>query len=196
MDAEFEVVGEAADGAEAVRLARELRPDVVLMDLIMPVMDGITAIKTIRNELPEVEVIALTSVMEDASVIGAIQAGAMGALGLILALVGVYGVVSYGAAQRTREIGIRMALGATPQAVLRIILNQGVGLIITGVAIGLAGAIALRRVLARFLLNASAADPVALVAVPALLALVALFACYLPARRAMRVDPMTALRHE
>jgi DNA-binding NarL/FixJ family response regulator len=80
LEAEFEVVGEAADGAEAVRLARELRPDVVLMDLIMPVMDGITAIKTIRSELPEVEVIALTSVMEDASVIGAIRAGAMGYL--------------------------------------------------------------------------------------------------------------------
>jgi len=80
LDAEFEVVGEAADGAEAVRLARELKPDVVLMDLIMPVMDGIAAIQTIRNELPEVEVIALTSVLEDASVIGAIRAGAMGYL--------------------------------------------------------------------------------------------------------------------
>ncbi len=80
LDPEFEVVGEAADGAEAVRLARELKPDVVLMDLIMPVMDGITAIQTIRNELPEVEVIALTSVLEDASVIAAIRAGAMGYL--------------------------------------------------------------------------------------------------------------------
>jgi two-component system, NarL family, response regulator LiaR len=80
LEAEFEVVGEAANGAEAVRLARELKPDVVLMDLIMPVMDGITAIKTIRSELPEVEIIALTSVLEDASVIGAIRAGAMGYL--------------------------------------------------------------------------------------------------------------------
>ena len=128
--------------------------------------------------------------------IGAIQAAVMGILGLLLALVGVYGVVSYGAAQRTREIGIRMALGATPHAVLRIVLSQGVWLVAGGVTIGLTAAIALRRVLARFLLNVSSADPVTLIALPALLALVALFACYLPARRAMRIDPMTALRHE
>ena len=128
--------------------------------------------------------------------IGAYQAGIMGVLGLLLALVGVYGVVSYGAAQRTREIGIRMALGATPHAVLRIVLSQGVWLVIAGVAIGLTAAVALRRVLARFLLNVSSPDPVTLIAVPASLALVALLACYFPARRAMRIDPMTALRHE
>ena len=128
--------------------------------------------------------------------IGAIQAASMGILGLVLALVGVYGVVSYGAAQRTREIGIRMALGATPRAVLRIILGQGVWLIIAGIAIGLTGALTLRPVMARFLLNVSAADPVTLMAIPAALAVVALWACFLPARRAMRVDPMAALRHE
>ena len=78
LDAELEVVGEAGDGAEAVHLAKALKPDVVLMDLIMPVMDGTAAIREIRRELPEVEVIALTSVLEDASVMGAIRAGAMG----------------------------------------------------------------------------------------------------------------------
>ena len=80
LDAELEVAGEASDGAEAVRKARELQPDVVLMDLLMPVMDGITAIGEIRRELPGTEVIALTSVLEDASVVSAVKAGAIGYL--------------------------------------------------------------------------------------------------------------------
>ncbi len=80
LDAELEVVGEAADGAEAVRLARQIRPDVVLMDLLMPVMDGIAAIKVIRAELPDIEVLALTSVLEDDKVVGAVRAGAIGYL--------------------------------------------------------------------------------------------------------------------
>lgn len=80
LDDELEIVGEAQDGAEAVKLAHELQPDVVLMDLLMPVMDGITAIGKIRKELPDIEVIALTSVLEDASVVGAVRAGAIGYL--------------------------------------------------------------------------------------------------------------------
>ncbi len=80
LDPELEVVAEAADGAEALRLARELRPDVVLMDLLMPVMDGIAATQAIRQEVPDIEVVALTSVLEDASVVGAIRAGAIGYL--------------------------------------------------------------------------------------------------------------------
>jgi DNA-binding NarL/FixJ family response regulator len=80
LDSELEVVGEAVDGADAVRLARELHPDVVLMDLVMPRMDGIAATTAIRRELPDVEIVALTSVLEDASVVGAIRAGAIGYL--------------------------------------------------------------------------------------------------------------------
>jgi DNA-binding NarL/FixJ family response regulator len=80
LDPDFEVIGEAENGAEAVDLARRLSPDVVLMDLLMPVMDGITAIGEIRRELPDTEVIALTSVLEDASVVGAVKAGAIGYL--------------------------------------------------------------------------------------------------------------------
>ncbi len=80
LDEEFDIIGEATNGAEAVNLARDLQPDVVLMDLLMPVKDGITAIGDIRREMPDIEVIALTSVLEDASVVGAIKAGAIGYL--------------------------------------------------------------------------------------------------------------------
>jgi DNA-binding NarL/FixJ family response regulator len=80
LDPELEIVGEAANGSEGVRLARELRPDVVLMDMLMPVMDGVTATAVIRKELPDVEVIALTSVLDDSSVFGAVRAGAIGYL--------------------------------------------------------------------------------------------------------------------
>jgi predicted permease len=128
--------------------------------------------------------------------VGAMQAGLLGLLGLALAVVGVYGVVSYGAAQRTREIGIRMALGAEPGDILRIILGQGVGLVVSGVVLGLAGAAAMTRLLKRFLLLVSATDPLTFTVVTLLLASAALWACYLPARRATRVQPVVALRHE
>ncbi|HYV99538.1 MAG TPA: ABC transporter permease [Gemmatimonadaceae bacterium] len=128
--------------------------------------------------------------------VGAFQAAAMGLLGLILALVGVYGVVSYGAAQRTREIGIRMALGATPRSIRGIILRQGAGLVVIGLFVGVAGALGMSRVLKRFLLLVSAGDPLTFIAVPLALAAVALWACYIPARRATRVDPVVALRQD
>ena len=128
--------------------------------------------------------------------LGASEASALGILGLILAVVGVYGVVSYGAAQRTREIGIRMALGAQPVSVLKLVLRQGVFLVIGGMLVGLVGSIALVRILRQFLLLASATDPLAFGVVSLGLLVITLAACYIPARRAMRVDPMVALRHE
>jgi len=128
--------------------------------------------------------------------IGAIQAGGMGILGLLLAAVGVYGVMSYGATQRTREIGIRMALGATPRVILSIILRQGVWMVISGVAAGLLGAVAIARLLGTFLVFISMNDPLAFALIPVLLAGIALAACYIPAHRAMRMEPMAALRHE
>jgi putative ABC transport system permease protein len=128
--------------------------------------------------------------------IGAIQAGGMGILGLMLAAVGVYGVMSYGATQRTREIGIRMALGATPRSILNIILRQGVWMTMTGVAVGLLGAAAIARLLGSFLTFISMADPLTFVLIPILLVVIAFAACYLPARRAMQLEPMIALRHE
>jgi predicted permease len=127
---------------------------------------------------------------------GAVQAGGMGLLGLVLAVVGVYGVVSFGASLRTREIGIRVALGAHPRDVLRLIVGQGLALVAAGLLLGLGVSIALSRVLSRFLPLVNASDWITIAAIAAGLAALALFACYLPARRATRVPVMTALRHE
>ena len=128
--------------------------------------------------------------------IGALQATGMGILGLVLALVGVYGVVSFGASLRTREIGIRVALGAQPPDVLRLILGQGLQLVLIGLATGLGSAVALSRVLSRFLPLVDSTDWILFATVSAELAALALSAGYLPARRATRVPVTAALRHE
>lgn len=128
--------------------------------------------------------------------IGAIQASAMGLLGLVLAVVGVYGVVSYGATQRTREMGIRVALGAKPKDVRLLVLRQGAVLVMAGIVVGLVAAAGVTRLIGQFFVLVGATDVATFAVVTALLSTTALAACYLPARRAMRVDPMTALRHE
>jgi len=122
--------------------------------------------------------------------------GIFAGLGLALTAIGIYGVVSYAVAQRTHELGIRLALGAQVGDVLRLILKQGVLLALGGVAIGLAGAFVLTRVIKGFLFGVSATDPPTFIFVSALLMVVTLLACYLPARRATRVDPIVALRYE
>jgi predicted permease len=123
-------------------------------------------------------------------------AAAMGTLGLILAVVGVYGVVSYSATQRTHEIGIRRALGASSNDIRTLIFGQGLRLVLGGVLVGLLGAWALTRAMIHMLVGVSASDPVTYVGLAILLSCVALLACYIPAQRAMRIDPMVALRHE
>jgi putative ABC transport system permease protein len=128
--------------------------------------------------------------------IGATLASSLGILGLTLAVIGVYGVVAYGASRRTHEIGIRMALGARQSDVLRMILRQGLFVVVTGLIAGILAAAAMARLVGNFLSGVSPFDPPTYIGASILLAAVALLACYIPARRAIRVDPMVALRHE
>jgi predicted permease len=127
---------------------------------------------------------------------GAQLTGTMGLLGLILAVVGVYSVVSYAAAQRTHEIGIRMALGAEPRDILRMVLRQSIAIVALGLAIGLAAAFAGTRAISNLIVGIKPTDPVTFVSVIVLLSGIALVACWIPARRATRVSPLTALRYE
>src|SRR5262245_40990532 len=126
----------------------------------------------------------------------ALMMGVLGAVALLLAAMGIYGVISYLVAQRTREMGVRLALGARRRDLLKLVLGRGLTLTMTGVLSGLALALALTRFLSSLLFGVSAADPITFAAIALLLAVVALMASFLPARRAMRVDPITALRHE
>ena len=122
--------------------------------------------------------------------------GLFSGLAMLLAAIGIYGVISYSVAQRTHEIGIRVALGAQRSDVLRMILLEGARVVGSGVVIGIAASFGLTRLMSRLLYAVSAADPATFIAVTAALAVVASLACYLPARRTLRVDPMVALRYE
>jgi ABC-type antimicrobial peptide transport system permease subunit len=123
-------------------------------------------------------------------------AGSLGGLGLLLACIGVYGVVSYGVSRRVREIGIRMTLGADAREVKRLILRQAMRPVMIGALIGIAGCAAVSQILKNLLFGVSTHDPLAFVGVPAVLLFVAVAASYIPARRATRVDPMVVLRYE
>jgi predicted permease len=157
------------------------------------------AIHELNADMPVLDESALATRVQVASTgtrIAGTFVGAFGVLALVLAAVGIYGVIAYTTRQRTHEIGIRMALGASKDDILRVVLGHGLRLTLTGVLVGLAAAFALTRYLSSLLLGVTSTDALTFFSVTILLCAVALFACFLPARRAMRVDPMVALRYE
>jgi predicted permease len=176
----------------------ELRTSIAPEALILPVQQQI---KNLDPGLPIFLLRTMTDSLAGANGfmifrMGALLASSIGAMGLTMAVVGVYGVVAFAASQRTREIGIRMALGANRTQVLKLVLRQGVWVVVAGAALGLLVTIGISRQVANLLLGVSATDPLTFITATAVLLAAALYACFVPARRAMKVDPMVALRYE
>ena len=160
-----------------------VRKLVTQVDATLPLFDATTEVENINRLLFRERLLAWLSSF-------------FGLLALLLACIGLYGLLSYQVSRRTREIGIRMALGAHPREVLRLIVIQGIFLALVGATLGVAVALGITRYISSMLYGVRAGDPITIVGVALLLMLVALLACYIPARRAMRVDPMVALRYE
>jgi predicted permease len=157
------------------------------------------AVHSVDPDLPIANLRTLNSIVAESMTVprfAMLLLGAFGGLALVLAAVGMYGVISYNVTQRTQEIGIRMALGAQRGKVFQMILGQGVRLAALGITIGIVAAFAAMRLMRSFLYGIGANDPLTFGAVALLLTFIALLACYIPARRATRVDPMVALRYE
>jgi putative ABC transport system permease protein len=176
----------------------QLRTLVPPQSLIVPTE---SLVRQVDPNLPVYDVMTMERAVSGANgyflfKVGAGLAASLGAISLLLAVVGVYGVVSYSASQRKHEIGIRMALGADRRQVLQMVLGEGAKMPLLGIAIGLVTAFGLTRLTATLLFGVGAHDPLTYAGVTALLAAVALAACYIPARRATKVDPMVALRYE
>ncbi|MEW6208872.1 MAG: ABC transporter permease [Acidobacteriota bacterium] len=164
-------------------LASAMRGEIRKVDSELPVYDIRSMQEIIRESVSQRRFLMM--------LLGVFASAAM-----LLAMVGIYGVMSYSVTERTREISVRMALGASYRDVLKMVVGQGMALAVAGVGAGLAAALALTRLMKTLLFGVSATDPMTFAGVAALLILTALFACYLPARRAARVDPITALRYE
>jgi putative ABC transport system permease protein len=170
-------------GSSPEQLASPLRAAVASIDRNVPVSGISTLGEMVSDSIEQPRFFALLSV-------------SFAALALILAAIGIYGVMAYAVAQRTREIGVRMALGATPSTVFRLVVGDGLKLTGLGVALGVAASLIVARWLTTLLFNVRPGDPWTLAATAAVLLLVAAAACFIPARRATRVDPMVALRAE
>jgi ABC-type antimicrobial peptide transport system permease subunit len=167
--------------ANATRLASPLKAAVSSLDRNVPV-SGITTLSEMVGDSIEQPRFVATLAM------------AFAALALALAAIGIYGVMAYAVSQRTMEIGVRVALGATPQEVFRLVISDGLRLAAGGIAIGVAGSLVVAQWLAALLFGVQPGDPATLAATAAVLLLVSAFASFAPARRATRVDPMAALR--
>jgi putative ABC transport system permease protein len=156
-------------------------------------------IQAVDQDVPVASVCTMDEYLGGATAMRRFQTGLLGSfagLAVLLAMVGIYSVVAYSVAQRTHELGVRMALGAQQADVLKLVLGQGMALTLLGVATGLAGAAALTRLLSGLLHGVRPGDPATFLGVPLVFGAVALAASYIPARRATRVDPITALRYE
>jgi predicted permease len=168
---------------EAATVAEEVRKQIQAVDPALPVTGPQTLSEIVSASLAErrlsMEMVA-----------------AFALTALLLAGIGIYGVISYLTNERRHEIGIRVALGAQRRNILRLVVGQGLGLAAAGAAVGLVGAVIVSRFMTGLLYGVKPSDPLTIAGVTLLLAAVALLACYIPARRAMRVDPMVALRHE
>jgi len=169
--------------ADPAALTSAIRATVAAIDKDQPIF-GISTMTEVLNDSVSTRRITL------------VLLGSFSALALILAAIGIYGVIAYSVAQRTHEIGIRMALGAQRGDVLRMVLVQGSKIAGAGIAIGIVASLALTRLMIKLLYSVSAADPLTFISVALVLALAALVACYIPARRTTRVDPLVALRYE